>query len=100
MCDVVSKLLVERLLTPVVGWHEHGGDAWQVDLEYWARRRQLIEVGEQFAGHGADLLSQIDTAMDSFSPDPDRGPDQIDEDQLRQEVGAAIGGLRKIGLLR
>jgi hypothetical protein len=37
--------------------------------------------------------------MDSFSPDPDRSPDQIDELQLRAQLQTAVSGLRDRGLL-
>jgi hypothetical protein len=35
----------------------------------------------------------------SFSPASDRGDHQIDEAQLRKELGAAIARLRKLGYL-
>ena len=95
----VARASVERLLRPVLTWLEAGGDAWGMDLEYWRIRRKLMEEGETFEGLGAELLSNIDTAMDSFSPDADRGRHEIDETQLRTELEAAINGLRNMKLI-
>jgi len=75
------------------------GDPWQMDLEYWERRRQMMDEGETFDGPPGKYLSNIDTAMDSFTPAADRDSHQIDEAQLRVELDAAIGALKKIGYL-
>jgi hypothetical protein len=95
----VSRESVEQLLRPVVVWLSTGGDAWEMDLGYWKRRRALMDGGEVFEGPPSDILSRIDTAMDSFSPDSDRGSHQVDEQQLRSELGAAIRELRQLGYL-
>jgi hypothetical protein len=76
-----------------------GGDPWQMDLEYWQRRHQIMDEGEMFDGPPSQYLSNIDTAMDAFSPDADRGSHQIAEAQLRAELEAAIGNLKRIGYL-
>jgi hypothetical protein len=90
---------VRRLLDPVLTWLSEVGDAWQMDLEYWRVRQDLIDEGETFAGPPARLLSRLDTAMDVFNPDPSRDPDQIDEDQLRSEARAVVADLRQSGFL-
>jgi hypothetical protein len=95
----VSKQSVEILVGPLVKWMREGGDPWAVNLTYWETRRGLMHSGEMFDGPVANTLSNIDTAMDSFSPDPDRGDHEIDEAQLRKELGEAIGRLRKLGYL-
>jgi hypothetical protein len=94
-----SKHNVKLLLAPVIEWIERGGDAWEMNLAYWDTRRELMDMGEMFDGPPAPLLSNIDTTMDSFSPDPGRGTHQIDEVQLRKELTAAIEGLRRLSFL-
>jgi hypothetical protein len=88
---------VRQLLDPVLAWLARGGTTGEVVVDYWIRRRALMEMGEAFDGPAATLLSQIDTAMDAYSPDPD--PDQIDEPRLRRELGHAIEALRRLGFL-
>ena len=95
----VSKRSVMLLVAPLIKWMQEGGDPWAVNLAYWNTRRELMGKGEMFDGPAASTLSNIDTAMDSFSPAPDRGDHQIDEAQLRKELGAAIEQLRKLGYL-
>lgn len=58
-----------------------------------------MDSGHQYEGEVAQFMSNIDTAMDVFSPHPDPHYYQIDEKGLRQEVGAALDGLRQIGYL-
>jgi hypothetical protein len=94
-----SKESVRLLVGPLVKWMREGGDPWTVNLAYWDTRRELMKRGEMFDGPPASALSNIDTAMDSFKPDPDRGWHQIDETQLRKELGEAIERLRKLGYL-
>jgi hypothetical protein len=94
-----SKDGVRLLVGPLLTWMREGGDPWTVNLAYWAIRRKLIDMGEMFDGPPASALSNIDTAMDSFSPDPERGAHQIDEAQLRSELNQAIEQLRKLGYL-
>lgn len=81
-----SKRSAAKLLNPVLDWLASGGDAWAMDLAYWRRRTKLMNEGEIFDGPASSLLSNIDTAMDSFSPDSDRHDRQIDEAQLRAEL--------------
>jgi hypothetical protein len=94
-----SKIAVSALLDPVLDWLKRGGDAWQMDLAYWERRRRLMAGGEMLSGDASTYLSSIDTAMDAFNPDPDRHSLQIDEAQLRGELARAIGTLRTLGYL-
>ena len=94
-----SQESIRTLLQPVVIWLAHGGDAWQMDLNYWSTRRELMNAGEMFDGPPSELLSNIDTAMDSYNPDPDLELDQIDEAQLRMELEQAIAGLKRLGYL-
>ena|SRR5438309_6646376 len=89
----------ERLLRPVLEWMKSGGDAWQMNLDYWTRRRELMDEGEVFEGPSGEYLSNIDTAMDSYSPHADRGSHQIDERRLKSELETAVRGLRDIGFL-
>lgn len=96
---MISPSTVGRLLGPVLAWLEHGGDAWELDLEYWRTHGALMEEGASLDGFGWELISNIDAAMDVFSPRPDRDPDEIDERQLRLELLAAVQGLRELGLL-
>jgi len=93
------KQSIKLLVGPVVEWLRDGGDAWAMNLGYWDTRQKLMDMGETFGGPGAEFLSNVDTAMDSFSPDADRGPYQIDEAQLRLELDKAIGGLQALGYL-
>lgn len=95
---MITRGTVDRLLEPVYGWLLRGGDAWQACDDYWLVRRSLMDEGASFEGPGWTFLSDIDVAMDSFSPDDHRTPYQIDEDQLRSEVTTAIEGLRALGL--
>jgi hypothetical protein len=95
----VSKDAVQKLVGPIAKWLENGGDPWAVNLEYWRVRRQLMNEGEMFAGPPSEILSNIDTAMDSFSPEEDRGPHQIDEVQLRSELELALNRLRAGGYI-
>lgn len=94
-----SRQSVKLLLAPVIEWMRDGGDAWSVNLSYWDTRRELMELGETFDGPAGEFLSNIDTAMDSFSPDADRGSHQIDEAQLKAELEVAIQRLRSLGYL-
>jgi hypothetical protein len=94
-----SHQSVRLLLRPVLEWLSNGGDAWQMDLDYWSTRHELMGHGEIFDGPPSEFLSHIDTAMDVFSPDEDRGPDKIDEAQLKHELEQAIAGLRRLGYL-
>ena len=90
---------MDRLLAPVFAWFAGTRNAWDTSLEYWRVRRELMDAGEVFDAPAGTYLSNIDTAMDSFSPEPDRDPDQIDEAQLRFEVEVAIARLRELGLV-
>ncbi len=92
--------IIEYLLWPVERWLREGGDAWEMDLAYWQRRRALMDGGASFEGDGSATISSVDTAMDCFSPDQDRAQFQIDEGQLRQELMSAIDALRRSGLMR
>lgn len=94
-----SKESVRALLQPLLDWLADGGNAWQLGLNYWATRRELMNAGEMFDGPPSELLSNIDTAMDSYNPDPDPEFDQIDETQLRKEIEQAIAGLKRLGYL-
>jgi hypothetical protein len=94
-----SKQAVKLLIGPLVKWLRDGGDPWAVNLAYWDTRRELMDLGETFDGPPGSLLSNIDTAMDSFSPDAERGAHQIDEAQLRRELSDAIAGLKQLGYL-
>ena len=94
-----SKQSVKLLVGPLVRWMREGGDAWTVNLAYWDTRRELMDMGETFDGPPGTLLSNIDTAMDSFSPDADQGGHQIDEAQLRLELGEAVKGLLELRYL-
>jgi hypothetical protein len=58
-----------------------------------------MSSGEMFDGPPSELLSNIDTAMDSYNPDPDPEFHQINETQLRKELEQAITGLRELGYL-
>jgi|SRR5436305_11309348 len=95
----VSKQSVKLLVGPLIIWMREGGDPWAANLANWNTRRELMAKGEMFDGPAASTLSNIDTAMDSFSLARDRGDHQIDEAQLRKELGAAIEQLRKLGYL-
>ena len=88
-----------RLLEPLVGWLERGGDPWAACDQYWLARQTLMDEGASFEGSGWTFLSNLDTATDSYARDEDRTPYQIDDDRLRIEVEAALVGLRAIGLL-
>ena len=94
---MTAKASVTTLLGPVFEWLAGRRDPWDMNLDYWRIRRELMDGGELFDGPPAQFLSNIDTAMDSFSLDPDRSPDEIDEAQLRSEVEAAILSLRRLG---
>ena len=94
-----SKESVRALLEPVVNWLAHGGDTWQMDVNHWSTRRELMNAGEMFDGPPSELLSNIDTAMDGYNPDPDPELQQIDEAQLRKEIEQAIAGLKRLGYL-
>lgn len=94
-----SAAAVDDLLKPVLLWLTLGGDAWAMDLAYWQRRRRLMDGGESFDGPAAPYLSNIDTAMDVFSPDEQRADFQIDEAQLRAELTEAVSSLRRLGYL-
>jgi hypothetical protein len=96
---MTSRSAAEQLLRPVITWLEEGGDAWEMDVEYWRARRELMDGGEKFDGPGWELFSNIDTAMDAFSPDPIRPPFDIDEPQLRAELEVAISSLRGLGVI-
>ena len=93
----LSQKNLDRLLVRVIDWVLDGGDTWKINLDYWEIRRQLMNEGEQFEGPVGSALSNIDTAMDAYSPDPDRGPDQIDDRRLRQELELAFEKLRGLG---
>lgn len=95
----MNPATIALLLEPILRWLRDGGDAWDIDLEYWRVRRELMDSGHSFEGLGADVVSNVDTAMDVFSPDPDRHGGQIDEDELRRELRQAIGRLQRMGLL-
>lgn len=96
----LSEDAVTRLVGPVLEWLASGGDVWEMDLAYWKRRSKLMEEGE-LLGMGPEMrfLSNIDTAMDVFSPNDDRTDYQIDEAQLRREIAEAVAGLRGLGYL-
>ena len=94
---MTAKASVSRLLAPVLQWLAGQRDPWEADLEYWRIRQELMDEGEIFDGPPARFLSNIDTAMDAFSPDPDRSPDEIDARQLQSEVEIALAHLRDLG---
>jgi hypothetical protein len=80
-------------------WLAKGGNAWEMVQSYWQTRSRLMDQGEMFEGPPSAYLSNIDTAMDAFSPGVDRDSVDIDEDQLRAELQAAIVELRTLGYL-
>jgi hypothetical protein len=94
---MTARESVARLLAPIFEWLAGRLDPWDMDLEYWRIRRELMAGGEVFDGPPAQFLSNIDTAMDSFSPEPDRSHPDIDEAQLRAEIEVAIARLRDLG---
>jgi len=95
---VITRDTVDQLLEPIYEWLLRGGDAWQAGDRYWLIRRSLMDEGASFEGPGWNFLSDIDVAIDSYSPGDGRTPYQIDEAQLRREVTLAIEGLRSLGL--
>jgi hypothetical protein len=80
-------------------WLAKGGNAWEMVQTYWQTRSRLMDQGEMFEGPPSAYLSNIDTAMDAFSPDADRDSFDIDGDQLRAELQTAIVELRTLGYL-
>lgn len=90
---------IQGLLAPVRECLRRGGDAWEANLRYWRLRHSLRDEGYAFEPEAASLLGLIDVAMDAFSPDPDRGPDQIDEAQLRAELEPPLKRLQELGYL-
>ena len=93
----ISQQNLDRLLGKVIDWVLDGGDAWRVNLQYWETRRELMNEGEAFDGPAGAALSNIDTALDSYSPERDRDSRQIDDQTLRRELEAAFDKLRDLG---
>jgi len=59
----------------------------QFVLDYWNTRRCLLSTHpEIFVGRFGELASNLDTALESYSPTPDKGLHEIDEAQLRREI--------------
>ena len=95
-----SQKSVTRLVGPLLEWLDNGGDAWEMDLAYWRRRKELMDAGELLLmGPEMTLLSSLDTALDVFSPNGDRNDFQIDEGQLRAEIAEAVSALKRLGYL-
>jgi hypothetical protein len=58
-----------------------------------------MSEGEAFSGPSAVYLSNVDTALDAYSPRADRDGHQIDDVQLRNELTIAVRNLRALGYL-
>jgi hypothetical protein len=86
-------------LALVLKWFSDQLPTSEVRHAYFSLREERMDAGHQYSGAVAEFMSNIDTAMDVFSPNPDPHYSQIDEKGLRQEVGAALDGLRKVGYL-
>jgi hypothetical protein len=66
---------------------------------YWQTRRELLDSNwNAFTGPFGQIMSSMDTAVDSYSADADRGAHQIDERRLREESEAVMTHLRRSGL--
>jgi RHS repeat-associated protein len=66
---------------------------------YWQTRRELLDSNwNAFTGPFGQIMSSMDTAVDSYSADADRGAHQIDERRLREESEAVMTQLRRSGL--
>jgi hypothetical protein len=91
--------IVHELLEPVLGWLAEGGDAWKMDLRYWKVRRRLMKKRDSLPPEVSKILSNVDTALDVFSPERDRAPFQTGETQLRAELERAVSRLQALGYL-
>jgi hypothetical protein len=85
----------DPLVDLVVNWLRGAHDTSELRHDYFTLRRQRMSDGHQYSGKVAEFMSNIDTAVDSYSPSPDPNFSQIDEAQLRRELQAAIEGLRR-----
>jgi hypothetical protein len=87
-----SKRSVKLLIGPLITCMREGGDPWAVNLAYWNTRRELMQRAKCSMVPQRTRAATSTPPWTSFSPAPDRGDHQIDEAQLRKELGAAIGG--------
>ncbi|MGI8549823.1 MAG: hypothetical protein ACR2PL_03340 [Dehalococcoidia bacterium] len=78
-------------------WIQGEIDTLSFVAEYWQLRRSLMDAGELLAGDVGSVMSTIDTAVDSFSPEPDPHFHEIDEAELRCELTRALESLEALG---
>lgn len=76
----------------VMSWLNESAPADEFIARYWAERRRVLDIA--YEGRFGEIMSAVDTAADAFSDDPDRLPDEIDEDAFRSEAASAMQMLR------
>ncbi len=99
---MLTRETVARRLQPVYEILAGAPDPMAARHRYWQIRGQMFDEGEIDQGPGWDFMSNIDTAMDVFSADDETRlppPFHIDLPQLREELTAALEGLRALGLV-
>jgi hypothetical protein len=83
------------MATKVADWLGGHVPTEQFLSEYWQTRRELLNTNwRAFEGAFGEEMSSVDTAVDSYRSG-DRSDLEIDEQQLRQELLAAMERLRK-----
>jgi Bacterial self-protective colicin-like immunity len=83
------------MATKVVDWLDGRIPTDRFVSEYWRVRRELLNTNwSAFDGVFGEIMSSVDTAVDSYRAD-DRADFEIDEQQLRQELLTAMENLRR-----
>ncbi len=86
----------DELIALARSWRERKIDTDTFISEYWPiRRRLLTNNPELFVGRFARLSSNIDTALNVYSPQP-RLPYELDETALRQDLEPVVRELQEL----
>jgi hypothetical protein len=86
----------DELIALARSWRERKIDTETFISEYWPLRRRLLESDpELFVGRFARLSSNIDTALNIYSPEPSL-PYELDEAALRRDLEAVVRELQEL----
>jgi hypothetical protein len=86
----------DELIALARSWRERKIDTDTFISRYWPLRRLLLDSNpELFAGRFARLSSDIDTALNVYSPEPSE-PHELDETTLRRDLEPVVRELEEL----
>lgn len=96
MTDAQARRMMVRV---VLDWLHGNLPTQEFRTRYWATRRALLDSNwNAFLGTFGQIMSAMDTAVDSYSDAPDRADYELSDEQLRDEAEVVVANLRAAGL--